>query len=430
MFRENVRRIGQSLRRGDWADFGRVWRLTAAAVAAYVMATLLLDTALPILAPLTALLVVQVTLVGSVRSSIDRVAAVIAGVILASALAEWVGFTWWSLGLLIAASLLLGQLLRLRDNLLEVPISAMIVLSAGLGDGAAWERIVETLIGAGVGIFINVAMPPRVRVKDAASTVEGIALDMAALLERTSSEVRAGLSADQAFRLADEARHLDDRLLSADRVVAEAEESARLNPRAITLPTQGETLDSGLEVLEHTAVALRGLFRSIADLIARRAPDDTGYTEEERAALAELLNDAAGALRAYGRLLNAEVVGGIEPQERELSAMLEAVREARARLTELLLVDPKEEPSWEINGAILTAVERVLRELDPEERARVRRRLEEERMRSASEEAVVRIVSATREMTKATREVTKETAQSVRRLRWPRGPRGEHEDKR
>ncbi len=352
----------------------------------------------------------------------------VAGVIVASVLAEWVGFTWWSLGLLIAASLLLGQLLRLRDNLLEVPISAMIVLSAGLGEGAAWERIVETLIGAGVGIFINIAMPPRVRVKDAATTVEGIAVDMASLLERTSSEVRSGLTAEQAFRLADEARHLDDRLLSADRVVAEAEESAQLNPRAITLPTQGETLDSGLEVLEHTAVALRGLFRSIADLIARRAPEDTGYSEEERAALAELLKDAAGALRAYGRLLNAEVVGGVEPQERELRAMLEGVREGRARLTELLLVDPNEEASWEINGAILTAVERVLRELDPEERARVRRRLEQEHLRSASAVAVDRIVSATREMTKATREVTKVPAASVRRFRRYRGARRETRD--
>ena len=189
VFRENVRRISRSLRHGDWADFGRAWRLTAAAVAAYVVATLLLDTALPILAPLTALLVVKVTLVGSVRSSVDRVASVVAGVIVASAFAAWVGFTWWSLGLLVAASILLGQLLRLRDNLLEVPISAMIVLGSGVRDAAAWERIIETLIGAGVGIAINIAMPPRVRVKDAAAVVERIAVDMVAAL---AAHVRRG----------------------------------------------------------------------------------------------------------------------------------------------------------------------------------------------------------------------------------------------
>jgi len=417
VFRQAARRVGSSVRRGGWADLGRVWRLTAAAVAAYVVALLLPATALPILAPLTALLVVQVTLVGSVRSSVDRVASVVAGVLVASAFAEWVGFRWWSLGLLIAASLLLGQLLRLGDNLLEVPISAMIVLGAGARDVAAVDRVLETLIGAGVGVAVNLAVPPRVRVRDAAAAVETLAFDMAAVVERTAHGVRRGLSLEQANQLAEEARGFGEQVLHTDRVLVEAEESAKLNPRAMSDPAQGSTLRSGLDVLEHTAVALRGLYRSIADLVARREAEQTGYSEEARAALAELLIDVAGALRAYGRLLEAEVVGGVEPRESELATMLESVREARARLTELFLVDPAAGgSSWEINGAILTSIERVLRELDPEERARVRRRVEESRLRSASAVAVDRIRSATRQ-------VTKVPVASVRRVGWRRGPK-------
>src|SRR5918994_6774524 len=57
-------------------DVDKVLRLTGAATVAYVVAVLLTDASLAILAPLTALLVVQVTLVGIVRSSIDRVLAV------------------------------------------------------------------------------------------------------------------------------------------------------------------------------------------------------------------------------------------------------------------------------------------------------------------------------------------------------------------
>ena len=54
-------------------------RLTSEAVAAYLAALLVLDDPRPVLAPLTALLVVQVTLVGTVADSLRRILSVIAG---------------------------------------------------------------------------------------------------------------------------------------------------------------------------------------------------------------------------------------------------------------------------------------------------------------------------------------------------------------
>ncbi|HXD24526.1 MAG TPA: hypothetical protein VN609_01245, partial [Propionibacteriaceae bacterium] len=53
-------------------------RLTSGAVAAYLAALLVLDDPRPVLAPLTALLVVQVTLVGTVADSLRRILSVIA----------------------------------------------------------------------------------------------------------------------------------------------------------------------------------------------------------------------------------------------------------------------------------------------------------------------------------------------------------------
>ena len=52
-----------------------------------------------------------------------------------------VGLTWWSLGVLVAVSILVGQLLRLGPHLLEVPISAMLVLAVGGAEAAATDRI-------------------------------------------------------------------------------------------------------------------------------------------------------------------------------------------------------------------------------------------------------------------------------------------------
>ena len=63
--------------------------------------------------------------------------SVVAGVGLAVLLSIAVGLSWWSLGLLIGLSLVVGQVLRLGDNLLEVPISAMLVLGVGAASARA-----------------------------------------------------------------------------------------------------------------------------------------------------------------------------------------------------------------------------------------------------------------------------------------------------
>jgi hypothetical protein len=57
-----------------------------------------------VLAPLTALLVARVTLYPALRSAVRRVAAVVAGALVAVALSAVAGSTWWSLGITIVAS--------------------------------------------------------------------------------------------------------------------------------------------------------------------------------------------------------------------------------------------------------------------------------------------------------------------------------------
>ena len=61
----------------------RAFRLTGAAVAASVVAGLLLQDTVPVIAALTALLVVEVTLFDIVTSGVQRVVSVVVGVLLA-----------------------------------------------------------------------------------------------------------------------------------------------------------------------------------------------------------------------------------------------------------------------------------------------------------------------------------------------------------
>jgi len=108
-----------------------------------------------------------------------------------------VSISWWTLGLLIASSIVIGQLLRLGPHLLEVPSSAMLVLALGGAESAAADRLTATLIGAAVGMAVNLAFPPSVRARSAAEAVEGFARDVADLLESASKELAEPLSVEK-----------------------------------------------------------------------------------------------------------------------------------------------------------------------------------------------------------------------------------------
>ena len=166
-------------------------RITIAAVASYIVATLFFPGTQPLLAPLTAMLVVQVTPVSLLASGIDRVVAVVTGVSLAVAFATVVPLQWWSLGLLIFISITIGQVLRLRSNLIEVAISGMLVLGVGVlgAQPAAWQRIAETLVGAAVGIAANLLFPPKVASADAGRAIDGLADSLSELLSRAAEEI-------------------------------------------------------------------------------------------------------------------------------------------------------------------------------------------------------------------------------------------------
>ena len=119
----------------------RAARLAGASVAAFLAAEAfgLVDPP-PLVAALTALLVVQATASSTLFSGVERVLSVVAGVALAMGFVSVVGLTWWSLGILVAASIVVGQLLRLGPNLIEVPISAMLVLGVGYTVGRRGDR--------------------------------------------------------------------------------------------------------------------------------------------------------------------------------------------------------------------------------------------------------------------------------------------------
>lgn len=388
-----------------WRRGGRdgvTWsvRLAVAAAAAYLVALAVFPGSAPLVAALTAVLVVQLTPVSLLANGALRIVAVVLGVAVAAGFAATVSLSWWSLGLAVVVSALLGQVLRLGDNVIEVPISAMLVLTAGqFGYGsAASHRIAESLLGAAVGVALTMVVPPRIVSSEAGTAVAGITDALSDLLERSSRElVGGGDVLCDARGWIEDARTITRSIPRAAGAVEVARGSRRLNLRALAVADTGPGLRQGLVAVENTAVTLRTTYRSLVDAADARTWAHAPLGSDVKESTALVMEEVSAAVAAFGNLVDAQSRGaarrrgpvlGLRPQavavalvgltsppvpaaprEREaLRSALAGLEDARVRLTELVLVD---HPDFaELNITMLGCVRRLLVELDLDHRDR------------------------------------------------------------
>ena len=360
-------------------------RSAFAATIAYVIALRLSPEAAPLTAPLTALLVVQVTLYATLTNGFRRVNAVVTGVLVAIAFSLLVGLTWWSLALLLVASLAVGRLVRVEEYVPEVAISAMLVLGVTTVGDTAWARVVETLIGAVVGLGCNLLLAPPVWVEEAGASIEGLARRLRQLMLRMGEEAAGRTPADRAAERLHEARRLDHDIVEVDAALRQAEDSLRLNPRVREGLLHRVVLRTGLDTLEICTVVLRVLARSFTDLAKEREPEPL-FETETGAALEQLLSEIADAVVSFAVLVTTHLSASAESAEERLTAELRTAAGTRDKLAVLLREEAEGETRhWQLLGAVLTEVDRILDELDTEHRTR---RLFEELDRVSQEQRV------------------------------------------
>jgi uncharacterized membrane protein YccC len=359
-------RVSGLFRRGRAAGL-RTGKTVLAAVLAFAAADALNTSAAPVLAPLTALLVVQLSMYETFTAGWERILSVVAGVLVAYLFALVTGLTWWSLGLVVAISLVMGRLLRLGDNLMEVPISAMLILAVG-GAGtvaAAQGRVVETLVGAVVAVLVNLLIAPPLYIQPASEAIAELAQRMAGFSRSLAEAVCGEWSRETASTQLAEARRLGEEVARADQNLARTEESARLNPRGHVAREARPRLRGTLTALEHVQVSLRDLARTLLDrtffVPEEEAP--VTYSPEARAALAHVLDALATALEDTAAVVcrggtNEIAAGRIETH-------LGTLENWRHQLSGVLLIDPRADPAaWAQHGALLTAIDRLRVELE------------------------------------------------------------------
>lgn len=335
-----------------------------AALLSFVAADALVSGAPPVLAPLTALLVVQSTLYETLTSGLQRVGSVVAGVLVAVLVSTVVGLTWWSLGLVVLVSLLIGQRLRLGGQLMEVPISAMLVLAvAWHPEVAAAGRMYETVIGAVVGVGVKLLTPP-VYVRSAGDSIRELAQRTAGLLREMAADLEQGPPPERADHWLAAAWNLDRPVQQAHDALRRAEDSLRLNPRGGPARAVPRRLHPGLTALEQAAIHLRVICRTLTDGGHGLRKPDPG--PDVRVSLAQLFDASADAVDEFGRLVSRDV-SDAAADPALLRAELDGARLDLHDVGEQLLVDAaRDRAAWQDNGALLAHVDRLLQEVDPD----------------------------------------------------------------
>jgi uncharacterized membrane protein YgaE (UPF0421/DUF939 family) len=245
----------------------QVVKTSVATVAAWFVAVLVLPSELPIFAAIAALLVVQPSVNQSFGKAVERSVGVITGVIIASLIGLLFSGQTWVILLAIVVSIFFGWVFRLTPGSAnQIPISAMLVLAIGAATpGYAIDRIIETLIGAALGVIVNVLIVPPVALGPAERDVDLLAGELAGSLERLATALTSPQTQQQLDGLMIQARLLRPMRESAAASVLQGEESLTLNPRRSAHRTRLERMSDLLDRLTPIVTRVIGMTRAFHD---------------------------------------------------------------------------------------------------------------------------------------------------------------------
>ncbi|MGR0221428.1 FUSC family protein [Agromyces sp. ZXT2-6] len=338
-------RVSARFRATKRAPLLQVLKSAVATVAAWLVAGWLIPGPLPVFAAIAALLVVQPSVNQSFGKAVERSVGVIAGVVIASALGMVFGPAGWVVLAAIVAAILIAWALRMTTGTSnQVAISAMLVLAlGGTSPEYALDRVIETLIGAAIGIVVNVLIVPPVLVAPSRDHLARLGGELAASVDRLAAALESPQSSADLTGLMIEARLMRPMRDQADAAIAEAEESLTLNPRRSA--HRGDLAEQRrlLNRLSPIVTQVVGMTRAYVDHY-----DDGLCDEPTVRAIGEQLRRVAHDVRLAVHLAD------VEPQP-----MTSAV----PALTAPLVVSPPKSDHWILVGSLLEDLRRIREEL-------------------------------------------------------------------
>ena len=370
---ERVRRTWQRMAgavtwaRPTWTELGTVAKAGLAAGLAWALAQAVTDESSPVLASLTAVVVVQVSIRGSMLTALQRSAAVVLGVLVALAIGDALDLNAITVALLVAVSLGVAELgLRLpRAAARQVPVSVLVVLSAVslTPQSSSWNRAVDTALGALVGVLVSFALPAS-SVVEARQTLQRLASGITNVLRAMGAGLQEPWSTAQTEQWRRTARTVRDRLVNdAVAAIDSSRESVRWNVRDRQHTEAVARYEAAVPRLERAAIGVSVIARGLDDH-ARLS----GTTHAAMRSMGELFQSLAAAIDALagggddgGDRLDQAVADVRLHRER---CVLAASRRARLALDGADGEDLEQiEGEWLSYAALLVQVDRIVADL-------------------------------------------------------------------
>jgi uncharacterized membrane protein YccC len=251
-------------------ELGLSLRMTVAGLLAFAVGHLI-HVAQIYWAVLTAVIVMQASVGGSLKASLDRFVGTLGGAVWGVAVTVAIPYPGvLSTGLGLAAALIpLSLLVAFKPSYRVAPVTAAIVLLGHAGAGgvvdAALDRVLEISLGSVVALAVALAVAPA----RAHRSVYAAAADALSAMAEQIAALTAGVAAavDPAATLA-----RNDRIRAAiERASATADEAARERRSYISDAPDPEPLVRGLRRLSHDLIMVaRALPTMLPDAVSAR----------------------------------------------------------------------------------------------------------------------------------------------------------------
>lgn len=272
----------------------QVIKTALAAGISWGLAQVLLDSSRPYLAPLAAILTVQVTVADSLSRGGQRILGVVGGIFLSLLAVHFLGLSAWSIAILVLVGMAAATALGFGPQAVsQVAISALLVMSLGARPGYAAARLLDTLAGALVALAVNAFIVPPDATPMAATQIEDLSQRLASILANVSVRVQLGENVTGAVKTA---RHLSRQVDRGRHAIDLAHDSLRYSPLLRHRRVQLARLAEGMAMLERVSVEVRGLVRG---LTAMKMVGDPELLRK----MAEPIQVIANVVAAYGRMV-------------------------------------------------------------------------------------------------------------------------------
>ena len=222
----------------------------------------------PYYAPLGALVSMYPTLMGSVRSGLQTLLGLAAGIGLAAVVVLTVGPTWWTIPAVVGVGVLVSGTGWFGVGREYVPMAALFVLIIGgqNADDYSIGYLVQTAVGVVVGLVVNLVIAPAPLTLAAAAKVGAFRSQLSDHLHDIGWAVSESWPPEN-HQWADDAASLADTTAELQRALSDADDSRRGNPRAMGRRGETRHLHAELAALDRIAHLIRSISDEIADTI-------------------------------------------------------------------------------------------------------------------------------------------------------------------